>query len=113
MTEQREATIQYSIMRLLNVHPKVAWAERMNSGVAKLKGFRVKFGFVGCADIIGQLRDGRLLAIECKNEKGELTEQQEKFLQKVTKNHGVAGVCRSVQDADDLLRLNDRREDAK
>src|SRR5207253_3522365 len=75
----KESTIQASILRLLDIHPKVAWAERMNSGVAKLKGFRVRFGFVGCADIIGQLVDGRLLAIECKNESGQLTEEQAKF----------------------------------
>jgi hypothetical protein len=81
----------------------VAWAKRMNTGAAKLKGFFVRFGFVGCSDILGQLKDGRLLAIECKAADGKLSPEQRDFLDQVRRNRGVAGTARSIQDVDTLL----------
>lgn len=99
----KETTIQAGILRLLRVHPKVAWVQRINSGAGKKKGFYVRFGFTGCSDIIGQLRDGRFLAIECKTEDGKPTDEQQSFLERVNRHGGLAGVCRSITDADSLL----------
>jgi hypothetical protein len=53
MTDTPESAIQRGVLQYLRLHPRVAWVERMNSGVAKLKGFYVKFGFIGCSDILG------------------------------------------------------------
>lgn len=100
----KETVIQASILALLKVHAKVAWAKRANSGAARLKGQYVRFGFPGCSDIIGQLYDGRFLAIEVKTDDGKPTEEQQKFLARVNRHKGVAGICRSVQDVDKLLK---------
>ena len=101
----REATILEASLRLLRIHPRVGWAHRANVGAVRMSGARyVRFGFVGCSDIIGQMRDGRFLAIECKAPRGRVTDDQKAFLERVQRHGGVSGVVRSVQDVDDLLR---------
>jgi hypothetical protein len=100
--------VQAAVLRYLALDPRVAWAERINSGAAWLpgKGGRsrpVKFGFTGCADIIGQLKNGRFLAIEVKRPSGTATAAQEAFIARVRNNGGVAGVVRSVDDLEALL----------
>jgi hypothetical protein len=49
------------------------------------------------------LRDGRTLAIEVKSRIGRMRPGQEEFLQTIRQAGGVAGVCRSVDDAVRLL----------
>ena len=100
----KESIVLESVLRFLRSHPAVAWVRRMNSGSANLKGFRVRFGFTGCSDIIGQTKDGRFLAIECKSTTGNLTDEQEAFLARVNRHNGIAGMVRSIDDADELLR---------
>ena len=101
----REATILEAALRLLRIHPSVGWAHRANVGAVRMNGARyVRFGFVGCSDIIGQLKDGRFLAIECKAPRGRVTDDQKAFLDRVQRHGGVSGVVRSVQDVDELLR---------
>lgn len=77
-----EAENLSAILRYLDLHPRVAWAARFNSGafvathaaergtgVAREKARYVRFnGLRGCPDILGQLKDGRLLAIEVKRQ---------------------------------------------
>lgn len=100
----KESTVLASIMRYVRVHPRVAWARRMNSGAVKMHGARfMRFGFVGCSDIIGQLKDGRFLAIECKGSDGRLTDEQEVFLDRVRRHNGVAGMAKSIDDVMALL----------
>ena len=38
----------------------------MNSGAAKVGNRFIRFGFVGCPDVIGQLKDGRFIGVEVK-----------------------------------------------
>lgn len=101
--EPLEADIQYAILRALKVHPAVAWAGRFNSGaqvISEGKSRRfVRFSSVkGLSDIVGQLVDGRFLAIEVKRPSGRVTEDQDGFLAAVNKHHGLAFVARSVAD---------------
>lgn len=98
-----ESQIQSAIFELLHRHPKVGWASRMNVGKANLKGKMVTFAFKGCSDIIGQMIDGRFLAIEVKQPKGIVTDEQEKFINQVNELGGVAGVARSVDDAKNIV----------
>lgn len=64
--DRPEAAALYEVMQALRNHPAVAWAERQNSGAFRTpEGQFVRFGWKGCSDVIGQLRDGRLLAVEC------------------------------------------------
>ena len=86
-------------LKLLKRHPNVAWARRLNNG--RLCG--VRFGFIGCSDIVGQMKDGRFLAVETKRANGRApTVAQGTFLAMVKRHNGVAGVVRSV---DELLVL--------
>ena len=75
--DPKEAAILSSVLQALNFYPSVAWFSRMNSGaysVGEGKGRRfVRFGFPGCPDILGMLKGGALLAIECKTATGRQT----------------------------------------
>ena len=57
----------------------------------------------GMSDIMGALMDGRTLAIEVKSRTGRMRPGQEEFLASIRAAGGVAGVCRSVEDAVALL----------
>lgn len=106
-----EKDVQRKILSLLKRHPKVAWAERMNTGSFKIganavdKGRYLKFGFVGCSDIFGQLKTGQFLAVEVKRKGGKLSEPQKAFLETVNKNGGIGILAYSVDDV--LTRLGD------
>ena len=112
-SEPTEAEIQRSILDYLRVDYRVAWAARFNVGAMELeyrdkkgnfsKHF-VKFGFPGLSDIIGQMKTGHFLAIECKSRKGRLTDDQRRFLDMVISNNGIGIVARSVADVVEGLR---------
>lgn len=53
----------------------------------------------GSSDGIGWNKDGKFLAIECKSDIGKPTEEQINFINQVNQAGGIAGVCRSVEDA--------------
>lgn len=95
-----EQGVLNAVLKVLRLHPRVAWICRMNSGAYRTEDGRfVRFGFPGCPDLLGQMRDGRLLALEIKAEKGRLTDEQAAVLETVRANHGVAGVARTVEEA--------------
>ena len=103
-----EHQTQAAILRYLKVSPRVAWAERMNTGAVKIPdpGGRdrfVRFGFPGCPDILGQLTDGRLLAVEVKSPTGRATKAQAAFLALVATHGGVAVLARSADDLTPIL----------
>lgn len=85
-----ERDILAACLQLLAVHPKVAWAERMNTGAMKLDDRYVKFGFPGLSDIIGQLTTGQMLAVECKRAGRRPTADQNRFLFVVNNSGGFA-----------------------
>jgi hypothetical protein len=93
-----EAAALCEVLKALNAHPAVAWAERMNSGAARIGGRFVRFGFVGCPDVLGQLRDGRIVACEVKAKTGRLRPEQSVFLDRVRGAGGVAFVARNCLD---------------
>lgn len=110
--EQRqpsEAEILRAIMALLKRHPRVAQCWRQNSGTFAERNRDGSMRYVrantakGMSDIMGVLRDGRALAIEVKSRTGRMRPGQEEFLASIRAAGGVAGVCRSVEDAVSLL----------
>lgn len=106
-----EHQVQTACLQYLAVCPSVAWAERMNSGAVKIpvpggKDRYIRYGFPGCADIIGQLKDGRFLAIEVKSAVGRATAAQDAFMKRVATFGGVAGVVRSTGDLQALLGIS-------
>jgi hypothetical protein len=107
-TSPSEHDIQNEIMDMLKTHPRVAWAQRINTGAVSqsylsTSGVRkaryIRYGFVGCSDILGQMRDGRVLAIEVKKPGGKATKEQVDFLKLVLANGGVAGIAHGVNQA--------------
>lgn len=99
-----DAAALAEVLLALRSHPAVCWSERMNSGAARIGNRFVRFGFPGCPDVLGQLRDGRVLAIEVKSSKGRLRPEQSIFLDRVHGAGGVAFVARNCLDV--LTQLN-------
>lgn len=126
----RERDVLTSCLLLLDVHPAVAWSARMNSGAMTVEGKSgkryVKFAFTGCSDIIGQMADGRFLAIECKRPGGwptdetflrwqslnRLSERQSRllaqraFLGRVNAANGVGVAVDDVSTLNEVLARN-------
>lgn len=96
--DRPEAAALAEVFQTLKHHPLVAWVERQNSGVARMGGRFVRFGWRGCSDILGQLRDGRLLAVEVKAPRGRLQVEQREFLSLVRRFGGVAFLARDCRD---------------
>ena len=107
--EPSEAEILRAILALLRTHPKVASHWRINSGTFQERNRDGSTRYIrantakGMSDIMGILKDGRTLAIEVKSRIGRMRPGQEEFLQTIRSAGGVAGVCRSVEDAQRLL----------
>ena len=98
-----EAAALVEVLKALRTHPAVAWCERMNSGAAKVEGRFIRFGFKGCPDVLGQMRDGRLLGVEVKAQAGRLRPEQALFLERIRCAGGVAFVARDCRDVREQL----------
>jgi len=96
-----ESAALVEVLKALRAHPAVVWAERMNSGAAKVGNRFIRFGFTGCPDVLGQLRDGRLLGVEVKSPTGKLRPEQAIFLDRI---RGAGGVAFMARDCPDVLR---------
>jgi len=98
-----EAAVLAEVLGALRQHRDVGWVARMNTGAYVIgtgsKRRFVQYGFKGLSDIIGQLRDGRFLAVEVKQPGGKPTTEQLEFLARVRRYGGVAGVVERVADA--------------
>lgn len=93
------------VMQALRTHSKVAWFERFNTGATKIGDRFIRFGFKGCADILGQMRNGKFLAIEVKKQHGgKLSTEQEFFLAMVRQHGGIAFTARNLHDVLDNLK---------
>ena len=109
-----EHQVQTACLQYLAVCPQVAWAERINTGAVKIpvpggKDRFVRYGFPGCSDILGQMKDGRVLAIEVKSAAGRATAAQDAFLERVATYGGVAGVVRSVACLERVIAMSEVR----
>lgn len=97
-----ERDVLSAVLDYLALCPRVAWFHRMNTGGVEReyngKKRFIAFAFPGCSDIIGQLKDGRFLAIECKRPGKVATSDQWQFLCNVNRANGVAFVACGVED---------------
>lgn len=99
--DRPESAALVEVLKALRAHPAVVWCERMNSGAAKVGNRFIRFGWPGCPDVLGQLRDGRLLGVEVKSPTGKLRPEQAVFLARV---RGAGGVAFMARDLRDVLR---------
>ena len=87
------------VIQELKTHSLVAWCDIQNTGAAKVDGRFIKFGWRGCSELLGQLKDGRLLAVECKRLKGgKLSNEQTHFIDMVNQIGGCAFVATNLHD---------------
>lgn len=101
-----ESDIQTGIMSNILFHPFVVWAHVTTSGKMKGRGGHwITLGFPGLSDIIGQTRDGRMLAIEVKKPGEDATDVQQEFIDNVNKYGGRAGVAHNVIEAFDVIEM--------
>ncbi len=105
-----EADSLAEVLQALSTHETVAWVRRQNTGAAKVGGRYIKFGWAGCTDLLGMMKDGRLLAVECKRPKGgKLSTEQAHFISLVNLFGGCAFVATTAIDVlKNLGDLNDR-----
>jgi hypothetical protein len=83
----------------------------MNSGAFKIGNRFVRFGWKGCPDVLGQLRDGRLLGVEVKAPKGKLRPEQTIFLERIRLAGGVSFMARDCRDVLRELDTTGRKQD--
>ena len=95
--DRPEAAALAEVLKALRAHPGVAWCERQNSGVARIGGRFVRFGWPGYPDVLGQLTDGRLLGVEVKAVKGRTSPEQVAFLERINRAGGLAFVARDLR----------------
>lgn len=105
-----EADIQRSILDYMKLLGHYCWrnnviASPLRDRFGNITGYR-KSAAKGTADIICVLKKpvGRFAALECKTEKGRATPEQLKFIENVQERGGVAGIVRSIEDVDNLLK---------
>lgn len=96
--DRKEAAALLEVRQALRAHPAVAWCERMNCGVVRLSSRFVRFGWAGCADVLGQLWEGRLMGCEVKGPTGRLRPAQVVFLERIRVAGGVAFMARDCRD---------------
>jgi hypothetical protein len=93
-----EAACLLEVIKTLRGHPAVAWCERQNNGAFRDGKRFVRFGWPGCSDVLGQLRDGRFLAVEVKAPTGKASEAQQLFLNRVRAAGGIAFIATNAAD---------------
>jgi len=111
----KEADVLTACLDYLRFKGVFAWRSN-NTGVfdPARKCFRSFRGLKGVADILGIIPrqigpdgepglHGVLLAVECKGASGRLSDDQEWFLEEVTRRGGIALCVRSVRELDDQL----------
>jgi len=100
----REGELQKDVLKYLRFHPNVAWARINTTGIVKTKqGGWVRIGIPGESDIIGQLTNGKILAIEIKLPGCVPSLKQLDFLELVQKNNGVSGWVTSINEIKEIL----------
>jgi hypothetical protein len=105
--EPLERDIQAAILRYLAWDNRVAWCRRFNTGSHIIEGTKkdgtpsrryVQYAFTGCADLLGQLVTGQLLAIECKRPGGRKRPEQRAFLEQVRAAGGLGIFATSIDE---------------
>lgn len=97
--EPAHGEILKSVLLYLKICRDVAWAAKFNSGTfAEGDRFIAANTAKGCSDILGQMADGRFLAVEVKTKSDTVKSHQQAFIDRINAFNGVAFVARSVDE---------------
>jgi len=99
----KESEIQSAIMCALGEHPDIAWVYVTSAGSFRVRGGYMTVGVKGMPDILGQMRNGKMLGIEVKKPKEKPKPEQYEFIDLINKNGGIAGWCFNVEGALDIV----------
>lgn len=108
-----ESEIQQDIVKMLSLSPQVAWCMVITSGTVRGANRRMQVGMyvtsdmkrlTGVSDILGQMVDGRMLAIEVKKPGKKPTEAQMRFIETVNNANGLAGWADSISAAQHIIK---------
>jgi hypothetical protein len=110
MARNKETELQLRIMAelahecvLFRIPAGLYWAGEYKDGIV-INPRAVKVAVKGHPDLAGyRRRDGKAVFIEVKTEKGKATPAQKKFIKVAQESGAIAGVCRSVAEARQLL----------
>ena len=101
-----ERNILKAVLDALRHHPRVAFADRRQSGVFVDGERHIRVGSVGVGDISGMLKvSGRYFEIEVKTETGKATDAQITRMNMIWDAGGIAGIARSVEAALTILEM--------
>lgn len=110
----KESDLQKAILQYLLYRGVYCWANKTQGTYDPIrKHFRTFHGLKGVSDILGVLPTGRFLAIEVKTPIGKLTDDQERFIDRINDTGGFAFVARSIQDVEKIFlipEVKDSRE---
>jgi hypothetical protein len=97
-----ENRVKTEVLKYLKLRQIKAWSNP--SGAVRIRpGKFMSFGLKGSADILGCLPGGKILAVECKAERGRLSPEQRQFLEDIKALGGLAIVAKSYQDIEMAL----------
>jgi len=102
-----EQQVQKDILDYLKFMKIDAWKNH-STGIKKPDGGWIPVGKKGASDILGVLPTGRFLAIEVKrpHPRKPPSEDQQKFIDMIKKNNGVAFVAYCLDDVIEKLGFN-------
>jgi len=94
----KESLVVDACIRWLLYHG--CFVKRNNTGAYKPEGSNrfIRFGYKGSADIEGLTRSGRFIAVECKSDRGTLTEHQQAYAERIKAHNGLWILARSTDD---------------
>jgi hypothetical protein len=103
MKREKEGDIVRAILDYCHYKKIIAWRNQ-SGAVITASGSFIRMSRMGVSDIIAvQPRTGKVCCMECKTKTGRLTPYQKEFIDDVKAAGGIAGVVRSVEDAEKLL----------
>ena len=102
-----EMDIQNSILEFLSYKGIFAWRQGNHSVFdEKRKIYRRKsrFELAGISDILGVLRDGRILAIEVKRDaKASVSQEQKSFIESINDHGGIGLIAWSIEQVEEAI----------
>lgn len=84
------------IILFLNQSGHFVWKNQ--TGAYKRNGVWIKYGKLGSGDVIGMLKTGKFISVECKKGKDKHRRQQKNFEYLTKRMNGVYIICKTFKE---------------